>query len=56
MAIREYDVEQSEIGRQEFRRLQEKGVSIILVGKQRMDGFSASKMERMSKTRVIHER
>lgn len=45
----EYDVEQSEIGRQEFRRLQGKGVPIILVGKQRMDGFSAAKMERMLK-------
>ena len=45
----EYDVEQSEIDRQEFRRLQGKGVPIILVGKQRMDGFSASKIKRMLK-------
>jgi glutaredoxin len=45
----EYDVETSEIGRQEFKRLEGKGVPIILVGKQRMDGFSSSKLDKMLK-------
>ncbi len=45
----EYDVETSEIGRQEFKRLEGKGVPIILVGKQRMVGFSATKLDKMLK-------
>lgn len=45
----EYDVETSDIGRQEYKRLAGKGVPIILVGKQRMDGFSSSKLEQMLK-------
>lgn len=45
----EYDVETSDIGRQEFRRLAGKGVPIILVGNQRMDGFSAPKLDQMLK-------
>lgn len=45
----EYDVETSDIGRQEFQRLGGKGVPIILVGKQRMDGFSSSKLDQMLK-------
>jgi len=45
----EYDVETSEIGKQEYKRLEGKGVPIILVGKQRMDGFSSSKLDEMLK-------
>jgi hypothetical protein len=45
----EYDVETSDIGKQEYRRLGGKGVPIILVGKQRMDGFSSSRLDRMLK-------
>lgn len=45
----EYDVETSEIGKQEYRRLAGKGVPIILVGKQRMNGFSASRLDQMLK-------
>ena len=45
----EYDVETSEIGKQEYSRLGGKGVPIILVGKQRMDGFSLSKLDEMLK-------
>lgn len=45
----EYDVETSDIGRREYKRLGGKGVPIILVGKQRMDGFSAAKLDRMLK-------
>lgn len=47
--VSEYDVETSEIGRQEYQRLGGKGVPIILVGKQRMDGFSAAKLDEMLK-------
>lgn len=49
ISFTEYDVETSDIGRQEYRRLQGHGVPIILVGRQRMDGFSAEKLERMLK-------
>jgi glutaredoxin len=45
----EYDVETSDIGRREFKRLGGKGVPIILVGNQRMDGFSATKLDEMLK-------
>ncbi|MCR4302213.1 MAG: glutaredoxin family protein [Sulfuricaulis sp.] len=45
----EYDVETSDIGRQEYKRLVGKGVPIILVGNQRMDGFTANKLEEMLK-------
>lgn len=45
----EYDVETSNIGRQEFKLLAGRGVPIILVGKQRMDGFSESKLDEMLK-------
>lgn len=45
----EYDVEKSEIGRQEYRRLNGKGVPIILIGDQRMNGFSEARAEAMLK-------
>ncbi len=45
VAFREYDVERSEAGRREYKRLNGKGVPIILVGVQRMDGFDRSKLE-----------
>jgi len=45
----EYDVETSDIGRLEYKRLGGKGVPIILVGNQRMDGFSAKKLDEMLK-------
>jgi glutaredoxin len=45
----EFDVETSDIGRQEYKRLGGKGVPIILVGKQRMDGFSSSRLDEMLK-------
>lgn len=45
VAFREYDVERSEAERREYKRLNGKGVPIILVGDQRMDGFDRSKLE-----------
>ena len=49
ISFSEYDVETSEIGRQEYKRLAGKGVPIILVGNQKMNGFSASKLDAMLK-------
>jgi glutaredoxin len=42
---KEYDVEKSAKGRRDYKRLKGKGVPIILVGKQRMNGFSTSRFE-----------
>jgi glutaredoxin len=43
----EYDVENSVKGRAEFKRLGANGVPVILVGKQRMNGFSVDGFERL---------
>lgn len=43
--FKEYDVETSEKGKRDFKRLEGQGVPIILVGNQRMHGFSASRFE-----------
>ena len=43
----EHDVEHSDTGKSEYRRLNGRGVPIILVGRQRMDGFSAAQLEAM---------
>ena len=47
IAYREYDVETSSKGKRDFKRLNGQGVPIILVGKQRMDGFSEGRMAGM---------
>jgi glutaredoxin len=43
----EMDVETSERGRSEFAQLGGRGVPVILVGGQRMDGFDASALDAM---------
>jgi glutaredoxin len=43
----EYDVEKSAKGRSEYKKLKTKGVPVILVGKQRMNGFSIERFERL---------
>jgi glutaredoxin len=43
----EYDVENSTRGKAEFRKLGGKGVPVILVGKQRMNGFSVDGFEKL---------
>lgn len=45
--FREYDVETSDKGRREYRRLGGRGVPLILVGEQRMSGFSARHFEQL---------
>lgn len=47
VAFTEYDVERDSVGREKFRRLGGRGVPIILVGDQRMDGFSAARLQAM---------
>ena len=44
---REYDVEKSAKGRRDYKRLQGSGVPIILVGKQRMNGFSPGSFDKL---------
>jgi glutaredoxin len=43
----EYDIETSRKGREDYRRLQGTGVPIILVGDERMNGFSATRLTGM---------
>ena len=47
VAYDEMDVETSERGRSEFAQLGGRGVPVILVGSQRMDGFDASGLDAM---------
>ncbi|MES9963868.1 MAG: glutaredoxin domain-containing protein [Candidatus Sedimenticola sp. 20ELBAFRAG] len=41
----EYDVEKSEKGKRDFKRMKGRGVPVILVGSKRMDGFSEAKFK-----------
>lgn len=47
ISFKEYDIETSSKGSRDFKRLRGRGVPVILVGKQRMDGFDASTFEKM---------
>lgn len=49
IAYTELDVEKSDAGKTEYRRLGGTGVPIILVGQQRMNGFSPERLEQMLK-------
>jgi glutaredoxin len=49
IAYTEYDVEKNTFGKAEYKRLNGKGVPIIQVGNQRMNGFSAGRLEKMLK-------
>ena len=42
IAYKEYDVEKSQKGKADYRKLNAKGVPVILVGNKRMNGFSES--------------
>ncbi len=48
-SFREIDVESSEQGRSEFQALGGRGVPVILVGNQRMDGYSEGTLAGMLK-------
>ena len=45
----EYDVENSKKGKRDYKKLGAKGVPVILVGKERMNGFSVASFESMYK-------
>jgi glutaredoxin len=47
--FQEYDVEKSDKGKRDYKKLKGRGVPIILVGQQRMNGFSPSRMRQMLK-------
>ena len=43
----EYDVEKSEKGKRDYKKLGAKGVPVILVGEKRLNGFSEAAFERI---------
>jgi glutaredoxin len=43
----EYDVERDAIGKRKYEKLNGRGVPVILVGDQRMNGFSAPSLEKL---------
>lgn len=45
--FKEYDVETSKKGRADYKQLRAKGVPVILVGDQQLNGFSAKTFNRM---------
>lgn len=45
IAFQEYDVEKNEKGKKDYKEMNGTGVPIILVGKQRMNGFSQGRFE-----------
>ncbi len=49
IAFEEWDIDQSEYARAKMNELGAKGVPVILVGKQKMVGFSAETLEEMIK-------
>ena len=44
---KEYDIEKSESAHRKYKKLGGKGVPLIMVGNQKMSGFSASRLESM---------
>lgn len=51
IAFQEYDVEKSAKGREDYQRMNGRGVPIILVGNNRMNGFSARRFQSFYSTR-----
>ncbi len=49
--FREYDIETTHKGKQDYVRLKGRGVPIILVGEKRMNGFSVSGFHRIYESR-----
>lgn len=45
--FREYDIETSKKGKRDYKKLKGNGVPIIMVGQQRMNGFSPARMRKM---------
>jgi len=49
IAYKEYDIENSAKGRADYKRMRGRGVPIILVNKQRINGFSRTSFEKIYK-------
>ena len=49
VSFTEYDIETNSHGKAEFKRLGGRGVPLILVGAQRMSGFSSDRLDKMLK-------
>ncbi|MGD8312585.1 MAG: glutaredoxin family protein [Gammaproteobacteria bacterium] len=49
ISYREFDIERTARGREDFRKLGGTGVPIILIGRQRMNGFSIGRFEELYK-------
>lgn len=49
VAFTEYDVEKSKQGADEYRRLKGNGVPLIMVGKQRVNGFNKARLDQLLK-------
>ncbi|MGI9290354.1 MAG: glutaredoxin domain-containing protein [Gammaproteobacteria bacterium] len=45
--FKEYDVEKSTKGARDYKKLNARGVPVILVGKSRLNGFSSGKFENL---------
>lgn len=45
--FKDYDIEKSESAAREFREMRARGVPVILIGKQRMNGFDAATFDRI---------
>ena len=45
--FKEYDIEKSEKAAKEFKKMRARGVPVILIGKQRMNGFDAATFDRI---------
>jgi glutaredoxin len=47
IAYNEYDIEKSAQGKRDYKRMRGRGVPIILVGEQRMNGFDPARFQRL---------
>jgi glutaredoxin len=47
IAYKEFDIEKNATGQRDYNKLNGNGVPIILVGKQRMDGFSPERFDQL---------
>ncbi len=47
ISFKEYDIEKSEKGLRDYKKLNGRGVPIILVGKRRMNGFNAKTFDQL---------
>ena len=45
--FKEYDIDKSQKGKRDYKKLKASGVPVILIGKKRMNGFSAGSFDRL---------